>query len=1053
MFKLLDGYRNTQVSWISSPAGSGKTTLIAGYLDARKLPCLWYQLDEGDNDPATLFYYLGLAAKSVSPRYKRPLPLLTAEYLANVKIFSRRYFENLCSRLKPPFVLVFDNYHDVGQDSVFHEIFREGLASVPEGIRTVVISRTDPPPQFAALQAGNTLQIIGWNALRLMPEESQGIVRLGQGKKHPVEAVRRMHEKTQGWAAGLILMAKSTNLEEHVLALPGQSTPEGIFDYFASELFDAADGQLKDFLLKTAVLPQITIRIAEKLTADRQADRILSYLHQNNYFTDRRFRAELVYQFHPLFREFLLAKAGETYSQTELAHIKLMAAEFLEIEGQVQDAAELFIETEDWEGLTRLIGRHAQVMISQGRSRTLEHWLTCLPGELRDNSPWLRYWLGMCVLPLRPSEARNHFEQAFSLFTAENNREGVLLAWAAVVETFPYEWNDFTPLDAWIERFEDIQRAGVAVFAPEIEAKVALSITTALMIRQPDHDHLPFWIERTLSLARKTDDTGFLMKAYSSIINFYVWIGDAVNSRMIMDEIQKLASSPDASPLVVLSWKWMEAGTLAWVMASPERALQSVEEALAYAERTGVSVWTHMLFALGVNCALVQGNVSLADEFFQKMETTLHHSRRHGYCHYHYLRGWYHYLKGELGHARTHSERALAISVETGYVFPVILCDLEVAQVLYRRGQSQDAAKHLARAFDLSDWTRSTLFRYTCFLTRAYMSLQQGRRVKGIADLRAAMQIGREHGYITSLWWWDGPVMTELCMTSLQEGIEVAYVQDLIKRHNLKPDTSWADIEHWPWVYRIRTLGRFELLKENKVLKFSGKVQKRPLEMLKALIAFGGSEVSEGQLSEALWPDAEGDAAHSAFTSTLHRLRLLLGNEKILQVQDGRVTIDGRSVWVDVWAFERMLESAKIGVRSETPKPNNRTSAIANPESEIQQRLEKALHLYTGHFLDGEDDKPWAISMQERIRSKYLSAVGLLGNLHEQSGKYARAAEVYQRGLEVDDLAEDFYQRLMKCCIKMGRKAEAIKVYERCRATLKAVLGVEPREDMKRILD
>ena len=60
---------------------------------------------------------------------------------------------------------------------------------------------------------------------------------------------------------------------------------------------------------------------------------------------------------------------------------------------------------------------------------------------------------------------------------------------------------------------------------------------------------------------------------------------------------------------------------------------------------------------------------------------------------------------------------------------------------------------------------------------------------------------------------------------------------------------------------------------------------------------------------------------------------------------------------------------------------------------------------------------------------------------------------MYQRGLEVDDLAEEFYQRLMECCIKMGRKAEAIKVYERCRATLKAVLGVEPREAIKRILD
>ena len=942
LFKLLDGYRNTSVTWISSPAGSGKTTLIASYLDTRKLPCLWYQLDEGDDDPATFFYYLGLAAKNAAPRHKRPLPLLTPEYLANVRIFSRRYFENLCSRLKPPFALVFDNYHEVAQDSPFHEIFREGLASIPEGIRAVVISRTDPPPQFATFQAGNALRVIGWDTLRLMPEESRGIVRLEQRKKHPVEAVRRMHDKTQGWAAGLILMAKSKNLEEHVLALPGQSTPEGIFDYFASELFDAADGQVKNFLLKTAVLPQITIRIAEMLTADRQADRILSYLHLNNYFTDRRFRAELVYQYHPLFREFLLAKARETYSQTELAHIKLMAAEFLEIEGQVQDAAELFIETEDWEGITRLIGRHAQVMISQGRSRTLEHWLTCLPGELRDQSPWLRYWLGMCVLPLRPSDARNHFEQAFSMFTVENDPAGILLAWATIVETFPYEWNNFTPLDAWIDRFEELQRAGVTTPAPEIEAKVALSITTALMIRHPDHARLGDWIEKTLSLARTAEDAGFRMKAYSSVMNFYVWIGDTVNSRMVMGEIQKLAESPDASPLVILSWKWMEAGTYAWVMASPDRALQSVYEAIAYAEQTGVHIWTHMLFALGVNCALVLGDFPLGEELLQKMEATLHISRSHGYCHYHYLQGWYFYLKGELGHARTHSERALTIAVETGYVFPVILCELEVAQVLYQRGQAQDAAKHLARAFELSTETRSTLFQYTCFLTRAYMTLQQGRREKGVADLRRAMHLGREHGYVTPLWWWDAPVMTELCITSLHEGIEVAYVQDLIKRHNLEPGTSWIEIENWPWRYRIYALGGFELIKGDTPLRFSGKVQKKPLEMLKALIAFGGKDVTEDQLTEALWPDAEGDVAHTSFSTTLHRLRQLLGGEKILGLQEGRVSLDRSSCWVDVWAFEGLIRDVETeggGERENRRKERKKELTSPRPHSPLRQQL------------------------------------------------------------------------------------------------------------------
>ena len=62
-------------------AGSGKTALTASYLDNGKFPCLWYRMDEGDGDIATFFYYLGLAAKKASPRKRKPLPLLTPEYL------------------------------------------------------------------------------------------------------------------------------------------------------------------------------------------------------------------------------------------------------------------------------------------------------------------------------------------------------------------------------------------------------------------------------------------------------------------------------------------------------------------------------------------------------------------------------------------------------------------------------------------------------------------------------------------------------------------------------------------------------------------------------------------------------------------------------------------------------------------------------------------------------------------------------------------------------------------------------------------------------------
>jgi len=108
--------------------------------------------------------------------------------------------------------------------------------------------------------------------------------------------------------------------------------------------------------------------------------------------------------------------------------------------------------------------------------------------------------------------------------------------------------------------------------------------------------------------------------------------------------------------------------------------------------------------------------------------------------------------------------------------------------------------------------------------------------------------------------------------------------------------------------------------------------------------------------------------------------------------------------------------------------------------------LEKALELYKGPFL-GAESAAWAISFRERLRDKFLRSIAALGTRLEQTKEYKEALRVYQQGLDVDDLAEGLYQRLMACYARLGRRAEALKVYERCRRTLAAVFGVETSEE------
>jgi len=195
LFRLLDHARRRPVTWVWGPPGAGKTTLVASYLRARKVRSLWYQLDEGDDDVATFFYYLGLAA----PRRRRALPLLTSPFRPGLSIFARHYFRELYSRLPARFTVVFDNYQDVPADSRLHDVLAEALVEIPAGGRLVFISRGEPPAGFARQRAHRKVDVLDAPQLRFNPAEAGDLIRRLAPGPWSRETLRSLHESVDGW--------------------------------------------------------------------------------------------------------------------------------------------------------------------------------------------------------------------------------------------------------------------------------------------------------------------------------------------------------------------------------------------------------------------------------------------------------------------------------------------------------------------------------------------------------------------------------------------------------------------------------------------------------------------------------------------------------------------------------------------------------------------------------------------------------------------------------------------------------------------------------------
>ena len=272
--------------------------------------------------------------------------------------------------------------------------------------------------------------------------------------------------------------------------------------------------------------------------------------------------------------------------------------------------------------------------------------------------------------------------------------------------------------------------------------------------------------------------------------------------------------------------------------------------------------------------------------------------------------------------------KSLQAATELGTPYPEALNCIAMGGTLIELAEYEKAESWLTKASTLADQISSSFLSFNLHLTRAELYYVRGDNEAGKTALTQAMVIGRQKNHLNTDWWRPS-AMCGLCIKALENNIEVDYVQQLIKTHKLYPDSPPLHLDNWPWQVRVYTLGRFSVLHDGKPLSINGNGKNKPIELLKALIAMGGRDVSEVRICEALWPDAEGDNAHSSFTSTLSRLRKLLGND-ILQVHNAQLSLNDHLCWLDIWAYERSLGELE--------------SALSDPDTEQIINIEKKIH-------------------------------------------------------------------------------------------------------------
>lgn len=455
---------------------------------------------------------------------------------------------------------------------------------------------------------------------------------------------------------------------------------------------------------------------------------------------------------------------------------------------------------------------------------------------------------------------------------------------------------------------------------------------------------------------------------------------------------------------------------------------ESVAKRMDAARETGMYSADFDLYAQGAHGALSAGDLAAAREFLGKMNALLVTDRRLDVSTYYFLSAWEALCRHDVPRAVDQSRTALAAASEAGVPHQQALCHAMFAQASFEHGDRHGACEHLLGLRRMARDMKSAWLEYLGLALEAQFCFLRQRDQRALKALHKALSLGRRYGYAV-IPGMRPCMMAMLCKKALDNGIEVECVRDMIRNHDLHPPCPPVECESWPWPVKIHTLGRFAVVMDGKPQAAGKQAQGKPMSLLKALIAFGGRDVGEGQLIEALWPDAEGDGAGQVFRITLHRLRQMLGSEKAIRVSNGAITLDDTYCWVDAWAFECLSDKAR--------------------QNSSPFQSEKALRLYQGHFLAKDSEETWSLALRERLRNKFLRHVEDLGERLERAREWDSAIDCYRKGLEVDALAETLYQRLIACYQRQGRRAEAMAVYQRCRTMFSALLGVEPSKYLR----
>ena len=1026
-----------RLTLLQAGAGYGKTTALAMLAD-KEYPLVWYHLDPEDCDPLIFLLYLIHGFRRALPSLSEaPLAMLeswkgTSGALPAMAIVDTLINE-LAEEISRPTLLILDDVHLLNPAPETLHILERLIKHGPANLHLILSTRYP-------LRLGNlvTMRVrgemleIGEDEFAFTPDEIQNLFRSYHAAPLSPREIDLLARETEGWAIALQLVRQGLTAEtppslpEELSQLSGLK--DDLFTYLAQEILDQQPEDLREFLLTTSVLRQMTASVCNNIRDANDSTQILSRLLEAGLFVAE--MDELTVRYHHLFREFLYHKLPPERRQA--SHLK--AAACYQDGGEYEEAINHYLLAGAVERAAILIHEYGRTMVLEGRLETLAGWISELPPATIEGYPDLLIFQGdIARLRSRFDEALRWYEHAEMICRAQGDSQGITGALRGRARVY---LDTVNPSQA-----EPLLREALRLSDGQEDRETRARLFDLLAENQLNRGR-PEEAKRLQDEARKLREEGPGEADLDARVLLRTGRLDEAR-HMLAERAEVERHDPVQRPRAHRETLLLLSFILA-CQGKSEEAYQSAVEGTQRGEVLNSPFITAVGHMRQGHAWLIRNDgpdrytqaercferaIEISDELSVarlKVEAYWGLCRSYGY-------------RGELAHAEEAARLGIEIAESAGDEWIIAMIRVSVGGTQILAGQYEEALASLGLASIGFARCADTYGETAVRLWQCLAWYEMGDELRLRHGLDALLESVHAHGYeyLLTHHTLPGPPdprrLVPLLIFARTYCERLSVAADLLRQLGLER------VEHHPgYQLRVQMLGAFRVWRGSEELAAGDWQRDRARQLFQLLLTWRGTMLDKERIWDLLWPDLDPDSANRSFKVALNAVFNALEPNREPGVASAYVARDGSlyglragaDMWIDSAQFERCV-------------------ALGNAEyhhapAQSIEHYRHALVLYQGDYLQEFAYEDWAGEKRRQLREFYLQAADRLAGTLIAFEQWDEAIEVCQSILAREACWEHAYRLMMIGYTRLGNRPQALKTYQRAVDTLRRDLDTDP---------